>query len=93
MNCQILHGSLHRRLRNGNGCLGEGLLAPHLPEPMSGSRFVPGIFPVGLAAATSLLGNSCGRRGVSSEILRVISWGRGTTRAFTAAASLPGEEG
>ncbi len=71
MNCQILHGSFHGRLGNGSGCLGEGLLAPRLPEPGVGLRCVPGIFLMGLAAA-SLLGDSCGKRGVGSESFPVI---------------------
>ncbi len=93
MSCQILHGSLHSRFGNGNGCLGEGLLAPRLPEPGVGLRCVPGIFLMGLAAATSLLGDGCGKRGVGSESLPVIPRGCGTARAFAAAAGLPGEEG
>jgi len=93
MSCPILIGSLHRRLGNGNGCLGEGLLATRLPKPGVGSRSVPSIFLMGLAAATSLLGDGCGRSSVSSAILPIISWGRGTARAFAAAAGLPGEEG
>lgn len=93
MSCQILHGSLHGRRGNGSGCLGEGLLAPRLPEPGVGSRFVLGIFLMGFAAATGLRGDGCGKSGVSRETLSVIPLGSGTARAFTAAASLPREEG
>lgn len=93
MSCQSLLGCLHGRLDNGSDCLGEGLLAGRLPDPGVGLRFVPGIFLMGLAAATSLLGDDCGKRGVGSESLPVIPRGCGTARAFAAAAGLPGEEG
>ena len=93
MSCQILLGSFHGSRGNGNSCLDEAPLAPHLLEPGVGSRFVLGIFLLSLGAATSLLGGGCEKRGVNSEILPVISWGRGTARAVTASAVSPREEG
>src|SRR5581483_8745710 len=93
MGSEILHGVLHGGRGNGNGYLGEGLLAAYLSEPSAGFRFVPGTSPMSLAAATGLRGDGCGRRDVSSETLSVIFWGRGAARAFTATAGLPGEEG
>jgi hypothetical protein len=91
LGCEILHGDLHGRLKNGNGRRREGLLATRLPEPRSGSRSVLGMFLMALAAATSLLGDGCGRRGLSSNALSVISLEHGTARAVTAAV-LPGEK-
>ena len=78
MGREILHGDLHGRLRNGNGYHRERLLATRLPEPRGGSRLVPGVFLMCLAAATSLLRGDRGRRVVSSEGPYVLSWELGT---------------
>src|SRR6516162_7425076 len=64
MRCHILHRSFHGRLRNSNGRHGEGFLATRLRKPRSGSRIVTGIFLMRLRAATSLLRDGYGRRGV-----------------------------
>lgn len=60
---KVLHGVLHEGVENGNGALGESLLAPHLLEPGTAPRILPTTFPLHLQQQQVFLARVTKREG------------------------------